>query len=342
MYVKFYHRMGKPLGQVVPTSAARSWRLNEIGKAVIEIPRTSTKITPAYLRYGNLVAIDSDDTHLWAGILLPPTTWSEKSVILTAYSGERLLKGRLLQKNYYALGARCGEVFQHIINWIRNVYQPNISVGNINYGGPPVDKEYHYDDAWQAITDLARQKGNEFWIEPFFNHLGWLMFRANWYKRRGADKSGKIALIENVNLVGQTTLREGGEIFNHWVISGAGDSWQTMPVGEYHDLEQTDAYGKWSAYSTMSDIISVDSLAEHAHAKVDDTKYAESLFRTACVNMQNLWHKFQVGDTVKLESHTFGWDADGGLGFKGKARVISQAVDELQGYMALVLSEVKE
>lgn len=341
MYVRVFDHSGRPIAQLKPRYATRSWRLNDIGEARVEIARTSPKVLEPFLRWGNLITIDSDDVPLWGGVILPPMRWTSEGVVINAYSGERLLKNRLLPKNYYAKGAPPGEVFETMIRWVRRAYHVGIDPGSIFQRGAPTKKEYHYDDAWESIIDLAKTKYRDFWIEPYFKD-GWLRFRANWYRQRGSDLSGKIALIEGVNLVGPIMYNETGEIVNHCVLSGAGDSWQEMPIGEYEDEELTDLYSRWSSYGSMSDIIGAETLARHAKAKVETTKYAEGIFDVNCANVDDLWHKINVGDTVRLESHTIGWGPDSELGFRGKVKIMAQAVNEAQGYMPLALLRVRE
>lgn len=340
MWLKIYTRRGRPIAQLEPTSVKRSWRLNEIGKAIIKIPRTSDKAEPPLFQYGNLVLIESDDVHEWGGVLLPPRKWDQRFITLTAYSAERLLQGRLLPRTLDGRGSKAGAVFKSMVTHVSHAYQPNLTPGDIWGGGPKLDREWHYDDAWDAIRDLADAHEADLWIEPREDARGHLAFDAHWFYRRGSDKSKKIALIEGVNC-SRATLRETGMITNQWVVIGSGDDWEHIPVGKYKDLDETDVTGMWSRSMRESDVRRVQSLIEMAHSLVQADKWARGRFQVRVLNDDSIWNKFRVGDFVRFESPTVGFDSSGEVGFRGPAKVISRALDESENSMPVVLEEVK-
>lgn len=347
MIVRVFNRMGRPLAQLKPYQAARAWRLNQIGRAQVSIPRTSTKVDDEFLRFGNLITIESEVAQLWGGVILPPRKWDDDYVTITAYSGERLLQGRALPKNMHSKNSAPGLIFKEIIEYVHREYQPNLDIGQIKRRGRAVSKRYQFDDVWGAVTELAEMAQNDVWIEPYYDKNRWLRFKANWYEQRGKDLSGKVALIENVNMRGVTGLTESGEILNHWIYFGPGDK-ETIAVGEYVDRRLAGLHGRWTGVQSVADPHDHKTLKEMAQERVEETKYADQIFRANCQDKDavgettGLWLAFEPGDIVRLESHTVGFSPEGELGFRGKAQVISCSLNEAQGYMPIVAQEVQE
>ena len=339
-YVIVFDKTGTPLCEFDPESADRAWRLNEIGEARIVISRSDAKVVERYCRFGNLVAIQSDVIGLWGGVLLPPIQWDRDTITLTAQSAERLLQTRVLPRDMYFRDAPPGEIFERIIHHIHDKYQSNLRVSNREWKGGR-EFEAHLEDAYERVQELSENTGQDWWIEPFITENGQLIFKAHWFIKRGTNRSGEVMLEEGYNCADDLNYREEGTLVTGAYCVGKGDDWRGRPVGHSVDDELSGLYGLWERTETQSDVENRAKLTEAAEDIVEKEGEPERVLALSCINQNDLWKRFDVGDTLGISLVTMGFGKTGEVGFSGKVRVISKELDESQGYMPLAV-KVKE
>lgn len=219
-----FDKSGVKIAEIEPTWESIAWRLNNVGLARFSIPYADDKCTVDNLQSGNRILAEFDDgLPNFGGILDFPRGRTPTGVGITAYTGEALFDWRRTAKARYFKAQAPGNIFKTLIDE-ENAESPMGVMPNLIYtGGTGRTLEYHYHDLLRRFKDLAKLTGNDFAVLPVLTD-GVLTFEANWYERRGVDRSDTVWLIEDQNLR-EPVLDEQGQIASRVILVGAGLTW---------------------------------------------------------------------------------------------------------------------
>lgn len=221
--VGIYSRAGRKVDEIIYDFQTVSWLLDGTGQLPITLPYSNPKATQDNIRLGNLVAVQfSNGLPDWGGVMDTPLRQTSTDVNITVYEAKRILSFQETTKTLKAVGPP-GAIFRQIIQNINSVSDTKILLGAISSEGDSTAKEYHYTNALQAVSELARTFRHDWAILPFLDGQGRLSFTANWWAKRGVNRTGVATLEEGKNA--EFTLEAQGQIASSVRVVGAGSTW---------------------------------------------------------------------------------------------------------------------
>ena len=313
---------GSSLVEVEPKIESVAWRLNRAGRVKFSMGYADPKCTRSNLRPGNRVLLRFDNgLPNWGGVLDFPRKRGAGGVACTAYGAEHLLSWRVTAKSRYFDGALPGYIFSTLITEESADWPTGIVSGDIASGGTERYLEYHYHDLLERIEDLQRLTGHDFYIAPNYSG-GTLGFRANWYTRRGSDKSGSVYLVEGHNVEGVPSLDEQGPVQNRIILVGEGQTWgDERATASDQDTASRDLYGYREYSEVQSGVSNTATLENNAAALLEERAYPrERLTLTALDREPATFADYDVGDRVTVEAF-LSWPE---WAYSGTVRVIGR------------------
>lgn len=303
------------LGQIEPYVVDVSWRLNNVGRAMFVMPYADPKCIRTYLQYGNRVLVRFDNgLPDFGGVLDPPRKRDSTSVMVAAYTAERIFSWRVTAKSRRFTTTAPGTIYQTLIEEENAQRQTGIAIGAIYVGGTARTIDYHYHDFLKRCQDLAKLTGQDFDVSSEYAD-GAVTFKANWYEVRGADKSGAVFLLEGDNVM-DVRLDEQGEIANTVYLAGLGQTWGTSRYIAFSTDETSEAdYGFREYAEVQSGVVMSDTLDKNADEVLAIKKDAKKRFTLVVADKApGLFAEYGVGDRVTLQAFLKGgsdWMFDG-------------------------------
>lgn len=321
----------RPTGRVlvdVVSSANRTYKLNDFGKCTFEVGLDSRAALPEVMRFRNFVYVTHDGgLPAWGGYLFPPRTYSDVAgqVIMTAYSGERLLKLRRSESG--TISGTPGDIFAGLVKLANRREDLRVRVGEVYSGGKNMtyklgESETLYDDAKR----LAAMSGCDWGIEPYLDASGNITFLANWYARRGFAPG--VLLEQGVNFeAAENVLVEQGDLVNDMRVTGNGGASATARaeewIGEYGLIEGAESY---SAEKTP------DTLDVYAGRAVQREARGRRTYRLKVGNRGGLFAALGLGNTYPANFAKIGRRASVrllGMQYPDDAETVDLTVDEV-------------
>jgi hypothetical protein len=311
-----FDRRGARLAEIEPAWDLVSWRLNGVGMARFSLPYSDPKCTPDNLQFGNRLLVEfSNGLPDWGGVIDVPRRRDAYGVTITAYTGEQLLNWRVTAKGRYFAAQMPGAIFESLITEENATWPTGVTVGSVYSGGTARTIEYHRHDLLARIQDLARLTGHDFAVLPVITG-GELTFQANWYERRGSDKSDQVELIEGLNLGLGAQMDAQGPLANRVILVGEGTGWGDDRLeGIAEDATSRDLYGYREYAEVQSGVTEQTTLDANATALA--STYAYPRARLDLPEVLNLpparYADYDVGDdvatSVLLAGATQGWES---------------------------------
>lgn len=198
---------------------------NEIANASF-IVATSEIDPDVDVDYGNIVRIYKKPFEPFVGTIVE-RHWSAGTVTVGLKSAERLLKDRITGLNLI-IGAdqpkTSGQIAKAICQQsFKNSYS-RVSLG-ITDAPKKHFKEYHYQDVWSGLTDLAEEDECYVWVDS--------SLKVNFRKTRGINLVDSLLLFEGRQLSDVTIDENADEIITHLVALGEGSSLAQKPKRGY-------------------------------------------------------------------------------------------------------------
>ena len=141
------------------------------------------------------------------------------------------------------------------------------------------------------------------WGVATYLREGHIVFRANYYERRGVDHGRACVLAGGVNLVDET-LQEQGTIKNEWFLAGAGSGWG-VDNRLYATVKDTDSearYGLRQGGEVRVDVSVQGTLDSQAVGMLEESREPRGIVDLAALDLAPArWWQYDVGDTVWLE-----------------------------------------
>lgn len=334
-------RFGNVIAELTGELGPVSWRLNEVGKASLIMPRDDPKATEKNLRFGNRVIILFDNgLPNWGGIIDTPRTWdTDGSITATFYSAEQILGYRITDKGRYFDAQTPGGILQALLQEANAIRATGILPGTIGGGSSLHYPDYHFKDLLTILTDsiTGRLSDHEFYIEPILSG-GVIRFYLSLYSRLGRVKSG-VALVEGRNLT-DIKLREEGPLVNYWAlaggVTGGGDSWGDDRITAIRENEESiGKYGLRQDSEITPDVVIQATLDANADKNLAETKEPTNLWDLKAISAAPAeYSAYHIGDTVRLFAPSYGFG-----GTNTTIRLTEREYDPASGFCRIVCEE---
>ena len=328
---------GRILAELTPGIEEISWRLSDVGQVKFSLSSSDPKRTEANLQFGNRVLIQFDNgLPAWGGIIDPPRDWVTGMVTCTAYSAEHIFNFRATGKSALYNGSTIGEIYQTLIENANSYYYMGIDLGSISMVGSTYTKEYHYTNMMSIFREYLTDELSDYDFDvTAAESLGYIVFYANLYQRKGQDKSSQYALVEGQNME-VTRFGQQGQIVNVWYVAGKGNDWgDERLVGYAQDVTSLSRYGRRVSSAVRSDTdeqVELDALAAVALAESKDPHNMIEIQTSN--NPPAEFADYGVGDSLRIISASVGFE-----GLDTTARVIARSYDPNSGLCQLVMRE---
>ncbi len=333
MVVLVGDQFGRVIGELDGEVVGVAWKLNDYGQARLVLPRSASSATERLLRPGNRMLIQmSNGLPDWGGLIDPPRRWRNGRIEVTGYSGERLLADRVTDRGRYFASATAGNIFRALLN---EAVPVGVEIGQVWMGGSLHGPDYHYRGLHDIFTkSLTGRMEQADWNVDARLVGGRIVFRANFYERRGRDHGRRLALIEGVNLA-PADLNEQGTLVNEWFLAGAGSGWgaDSRIYATARDENSIRRIGLRQRGDIRTDVSVQETLDNHARAAL-----AESMAPRPVVDPLALdrpparWGQYEVGDTIRLELYEVGFG-----GYETSARIRAREYLPGRGVCSLVV-----
>lgn len=330
--------IGDPLGQVKaevqPAMGPVLWRLNDLGQVKLRFTVRDPLFYKELFRFGGRVLLQfSNGLPDWGGVFDPPERWSADGTIETvAYEAGYLLGFRRTAKRRRFIEVTVGTILASLIDEANAISEVGLTLGSVWYGGDQHRVEYNYTSLLDVLRkSLTQDLSNADWdVRPVYSN-GTITFRVGLYEQKGTTKNG-VCLIEGHNA--EVEYQRVGSITNQWYVAGGGSDWgENRKVGTAYDASSISSYGLREGLKTVSGNLYQYMLDNQAALLVADSKSPHA--QLGAVSVDRAPGKFQdydVGDTIKIMSHSFGYD--------GLALVVAREFDPSTCMCKNVIEEV--
>lgn len=331
MLILVADRAGRLIGELDAEVEGVAWKLSDYGQARFTLPRREGM--EALLRPGNRVLIQfGNGLPDWGGVLDLPRKWRNGQVGVVAYSGERLFMDRVTGRGRYFTNVTAGQIFAALI---REAAPMGVEVGEVWMGGGLHSPDYHYRGLYDVFTkSLSGRIEQADWGVATYLREGHIVFRANYYERRGVDHGRACVLAGGVNLVDET-LQEQGTIKNEWFLAGAGSGWG-VDNRLYATVKDTDSearYGLRQGGEVRVDVSVQGTLDSQVAGMLEESREPRGIVDLAALDLAPArWWQYDVGDTVWLEIYDAGFG-----GYGSSVRIRAREFLPGRGWCSLVV-----
>lgn len=345
--IRFYNRSGIPIEEIT-ASTTREWLLNDFGECSFVFPKRSSKLIREVVEYGNRIFVTNPYTKPWAGVIDTPRTWTRKGLRVTAYSGEFAMgfyedqaidyTTNLIRTPVKLIGT-AGSIYSQIINYANQMEDSLVRVGSIY--GDGIDREQTLKgDFLTNIREVSKRAGNDFEIVPEEQSNNTLLFRANWYSRKGQTLD--VTLEQGVNIqVKDEILLEQGVIRNTVMGVGAGSTDGSRVGAIRADRLSQMRFGMRQASASYATVKEVATLISNTEVFLRANRYPRSTAMVTCVDT-NTFREINEGDVTKLILHDAGFLDDGSIGTNVMDRVLGMRAMDEAGTMDYLLDTFSE
>lgn len=329
-------KSGNPVADI-DASLSCAWILNEYGKAVITLSTADAKCRREFINFGNYVYIEHDKLPSWGGVIYTPRSWTDESVTINAYSGERILEWRRGAMEVTMKGTP-GQIFKEIINVANNAGYTRISLNEIYEGGTSIEETANLTKMYEVVRKIVDKSGNDFTIEPYIDNANKLNFRANWYKRKGTIEA--IVLEEGFNIRKTSTpLVEQGDIVNHLIGYGYGATAKERIDVEISDSESIGDYGLFQGSVSFADIKERSTLLANTEQELAKKKQPRKTLTITALDVGDLFYHLNIGNIFPIKLKSVGFFG-GSFGMETTVRILAMQERKTEGECDLVVDEV--
>jgi hypothetical protein len=360
--IRFYNHWGE-LNEVVteiPTTP-RSWVTNKYGRCEFSISTDDPACTERNLRFGNLVHVEhipptsADEGEApsgklpdWAGVILPPRSWDEGVVHVTAYSMEAILAYRAMP--YISVSGPPGDVFRQIIEIANTRGGDNMpftfTLGRVDTRDITVTDELK-TNAYDHINKMVKTANMEWSITAKIVPESYaLQFFANLI---GRERSTTLApttgdalptstapAILSLNSTNSESsnplLTEQGTILNHLYAYSQSYTAADRAMQEIVYPASVSDYGPFQINTVFIGQTSEASLLEFIRGQTTNDSgngRPAKLFKRIALNVGDTFSHLRTGALVEVVDTRVGFNRAGGFGFRSIARIVSMDYNDL-------------
>lgn len=347
--IRIYNRRGVPLCEL-EADVDRSWILNDAGTAAFVLGRNDPKLRQDYIEYGNYLLITSPHIKPWVGVIDTPRSWISGGVKVKAYGAEYLMAYRYpvdvnTVKNIVmepeTLYGPSGALFQQIIERINRPETTLVRLGDVWLGDQVRQQTFSSGHYLKHVQEIAARVPCDFEFIPIISDDGLLTVKANWFERKGQDKSAWMVLEEGFNVeLENEALTEQGEIWNHVTGVSEGSTTNTRLASSAEDVESVARFGlRQSDAMNYYGVTQLETVVANTKSALAAKKYPRKTVRVSVTDV-NLFSQLQEGDTVMLVLHSAGFLDDGTIGYARPTRILGMGLTDTKAKLDLVMDEV--
>lgn len=336
--VRVGDRSGRIIADIAPAVATVSWILDKPGRCNFTMARTDSKATADVLAVANRVYMEFDNGFPpWGGTIELPRSWGEGVIGITCYTLDYTFNFRITGKNRNYYYRSVGDIFSDLVTRAEAAQSLGVRIGNVWTGGGLHSPQYHYRDMYDIFTaSLAKMEYCDFDFTPVVES-GRILFEANFYERRGADKSTNIMLIEGPNAnIANVTLEEQGPVYNRVTAIGSGSTWddarQTATAMDSDSIEEIGLREKKEQYNS---VLFDATLDRHAQTEIKLSSRGRKMVKLEVADaLPARFADYDVGDIVKVVAPSLYFN-----GLSIPVRVTAREWDDVGRRCSLVVEE---
>lgn len=325
--VRVFDHSRREVASLMPTLESVSWILNDVGQSKFFVPYTEDDCTTDILAIGNFILFE------WAypekytlpsfgGVIDVPRSRGSNGVMLTAYTGERILSRFETEPQAVYSDRSAGNIFSDLITLAKIKHNPGLIEGAIFDSGDILYKEWNSISLLDVTRGLVEETGEDFDFTPTVA-AGMLAFTYNWYLTKGRDVSENVLFAEGVN-AGAPILDEQGPIVNRVKVYGAGSTWDANRLQSPVTGDDTSLADYGYRESSFIDQTSKDQDTVNAAAAQYLEDHKDPVTRLSLEGVTDKapgrWRDFDLGDVVSVDVCARG--AAGGWRIKDKYRIM--------------------
>ena len=334
-------RSGRIIGQIEPAVKTISWIINKPGRFAFTMARTDPKATADILTIGNRVYVEFDNGFpAWGGTIELPRSWDGGEIGITCYTLDYTLSWRITSKNRAYYYRPVGNIFSELVTLANAAQNMGLRVGSVWMGGGEHSPRYHYRELYDLFAySLAKMESCDFDFTPVVED-GRILFDANLYERRGADKSANIVLIEGPRSnIANVSLEEQGPVANRVVAIGSGSVWDdTRVTATATDPESIEDIGLREKSTLYSSVLFDTTLDRHAQYEIKLASRPRKMIRLEVADaLPARFAGYSHGDIIRVIAPSMDFH-----GLNTRMRVMAREYDDVSGRCSLVVEEWRD
>lgn len=319
--IRVFDRSGRETAEIV-ARARRSWILDDEGECVFTLSTRDSKAREEILQYGNLVLVEHAQLPDWAGVIdLYPAerVWNGRSLTITAYSLERLLKSGTTPIR--AITGTPGAIVKQIVDFYNTETDLFILPGEIWLGGN--QREETLGDSCFVQTQRVMQRAHANWNISHRLEGGKLKLFINVYEKKGVQTGrllfdGADGNIEKAN----PALTEAGPIYN--IITGYSDASTsgTRLSITLRNEASIKLFGPRRLSQTFSGVTDMATLQKNTQTALNASSMPYKQTTIAILNKGNIYQSVDTGNIFDIHRSNVGF-TNGALSFDAQVRLFS-------------------
>ncbi len=329
--IKIYDRSGKQLTEISAT-CNRTWILSDVGRAEFELSIYDKKCNPDYLRFGNLILIESAKLPIWSGVIDTPRTWGGGAVVIQAYTAEYMFT--------YSIGHKDVKIKGTVATLIREVLKLSkvpIAIGTIEDENTQYEEVFNPTSILDTLKRIVTRAGGDFIVRPVINQYGQLSFAFDYFRK--LECNANFILKEGYNLaLANRTLIEQGTITNELLGYGEGVNWQSKPQYVGREDMSISLYGLRQGSQFFQGVTQVAAVKKHTTERLEVVGYPRMVVDAQVLDIGDAWQNLRLGANVNIELHTAGFMGSA-IGYKGTLRIVGIEYTEDKGYVRVIGKE---
>lgn len=342
------------------STTPRSWVLNGYGRTDFAIPLSDgVMLKEKYLRAGNFVRIthypneDEGRTEYgvlpeWVGMIIPAKSWNKDAVVVSAVSIEALLAYRAMP--FVKVEGTPDVVFKAIIGYatsseiIKNESIP-LSIGRVDtaagtsMGGVTLPPTPYADElrtnAYDHIGKMIKTTGMDWDITHTVTSSGALALKANLYAKKGRE--GLVLTPKNSDDQ-SPLLTEQGTIVNHIFGYNQAQTEATRVMQEIKDDASINKYGPFQSNVIFTGVTEGGRLSASTQSRANSTGEPTRMVSRTALDFEDTFSFIAPGNICYVYDPRVGFNADGSLGFRSWARILSADYNDTSNKCALHIS----
>jgi len=339
--IRIFSRSGNPLAEF-SAGVDRSYSIGQEGRAQFIYPyRKRDVVNKDVLRFGNWLLIQNEALPTWIGVIDTPRQWSSRTVIVNAYSPERVFSWRRGSLETLVTGS-AGTIFEKLLSLINNAENTILRPGNIWKGGAKMEETINPNLLSEELQRIQERSKEEYSWRTVIDGNGKLTVYADWSKRIGSEtgellqegkRGGNVEALENM-------LVEDGPIINDLQGFGEGDSWKTKKSFIARNQASINLYGLRQSAEEFYGVSAIGTITNNTKALLAEMQDTKRAFHLNALNVGSTFKYIRLGNKLRLRFENVGFDT-GGAHFQTMIRIMAMSFDnQMPNKIELVVEEV--
>lgn len=333
-----FDKMGNPLTDVV-AEFSRTWKINGIGECVFRLAKNDNACHESYLRFGNLILIQSNLLDDWVGVIDTPRKWYPGVVEVHAYTANKILNWRVGDTKADVI-TNPGNMFVKLVTAANQQGGIQYSIGTVVKTGGNFTQTLDLTQIGSEIRRICNEYNREYAVLPrlYDDRLG---LRANFYEKMGKKIDQFYLDNSNTSAVeGMNIYTEQGEIWNSVLGVGSGLTWEARSKSTKTSSSSQSLYGLREKLENFYDEEG-GTVAEKTFEFLSQHRSPTRTLNLSVLNGNNYeWSTIRLGDQVHVMLEGYGFKTDDTLGVDMDVRITQIGANEASGKLLITTEEV--